>query len=157
MEITVAINGKALRADVAPRYRLVDLIRQEAGLTGTNIGCGQGVCGACTVLLDGQTVKSCLLFAYQADGHQVTTIEGINLQDGLTEVQEALKRNFAIQCGYCAPGFVLAITQLLERYDDPSEDEIRYALEGNVCRCGGYVNMVRAVQDLAATRKGAAV
>jgi carbon-monoxide dehydrogenase small subunit len=157
MEITVAINGQPLRADVAPRYRLVDLIRCEAGLTGTNVGCGQGVCGACTVLLDGQTVKSCLLFAYQAEGHQITTIEGISLQDGLTEVQAALKRNFAIQCGYCAPGFVLAITQLLERYDDPSEDEIRYALEGNVCRCGGYVNMVRAVQDLAATRKGAAV
>jgi aerobic-type carbon monoxide dehydrogenase small subunit (CoxS/CutS family) len=157
MEINLAINGETLRADVAPRYRLVDLIRREAGLTGTNVGCGQGVCGACTVLLDGQTVKSCLLFAYQAEGHQVTTIEGINLQDGLTEVQEALKRNFAIQCGYCAPGFVLAITQLLARYEDPSEDEIRYALEGNVCRCGGYVNMVRAVQDLAAARKGAAV
>jgi carbon-monoxide dehydrogenase small subunit len=157
MEITVTINGQALSAEVAPRYRLVDLIRREAGLTGTNVGCGQGVCGACTVLLDGQTVKSCLLFAYQAEGHRITTIEGINLQDELTEVQEALKRNFAIQCGYCAPGFVLAITQLLERYDDPSEDEIRYALEGNVCRCGGYVNMVRAVQDLAATRKGAAV
>jgi carbon-monoxide dehydrogenase small subunit len=155
-EISVVVNGEQFEADVEPRRRLADFLRQDVGLTGTNIGCGHGVCGACTVLLDGQTVKSCLLFAAQADGHELTTIEGVNASDGLTEIQRALKSNFAIQCGYCAPGFVLAIQQLLERYDDPSDDEIAYALLGNVCRCTGYVNIFRAVKALARERAGAA-
>jgi len=141
-----------LEREVKPRLRLTDFIRQELELTGTNIGCGHGVCGACTVLFDGQTVKSCLMFAVQADGHEITTIEGVTPVDGLNEIQRALKANFAFQCGYCSPGFVLAIQQLLDRYENPSEEEIRFALGGNVCRCSGYVNIVRAVQQLARER-----
>jgi carbon-monoxide dehydrogenase small subunit len=155
--INTTVNGVAVAADVEPRVRLADFLRNELGFVGTNIGCGHGVCGACTILLDGQTVKSCLLFAVQADGHELTTIEGVTPAEGLSEVQAALKRNFAIQCGFCAPGFVLAIQQLLERYDDPSDEEIAYALEGNVCRCTGYVNIVKAVRELAGARQGAGV
>jgi aerobic-type carbon monoxide dehydrogenase small subunit (CoxS/CutS family) len=121
---------------------------------GANVGCGHGVCGACTVLLDGQTVKSCLLFAVQVDGHQLTTIEGVSPAEGLNEIQAAFKRHFAIQCGYCAPGFVLAVQQLLERYENPSDDEIAFALIGNVCRCSGYVNIFKAVRELARERAG---
>ena len=156
MEIGVVVNGERFEADVEPRRRLADFIRQDVGLTGTNVGCGHGVCGACTVLLDGQTVKSCLLFAVQAGGHEVKTIEGLNASDGLNDVQRALKSNFGIQCGYCAPGFVLAIQQLLDRYEQPTDDEIAYALLGNVCRCTGYVNIFKAVRELAAARVGAA-
>jgi aerobic carbon-monoxide dehydrogenase small subunit len=155
--INTTVNGVAVAADVEPRVRLADFLRNELGFVGTNIGCGHGVCGACTILLDGQTVKSCLLFAVQADGHELTTIEGVTPAEGLSEVQAALKRNFAIQCGFCAPGFVLAIQQLLERYDSPSDEEIAYALEGNVCRCTGYVNIVKAVRELAGARQGAGV
>jgi carbon-monoxide dehydrogenase small subunit len=155
MEIRVTLNGEPFEADIEPRRRLADFIREYAGLRGTNIGCGHGVCGACTVLFDGQTVKSCLLFAVQADGHELTTIEGVNPIEGLNEIQRALKSNFAIQCGYCAPGFVLAIQQLLDRYENPSDEEIAYALLGNVCRCTGYVNIFRAVNELVATRAGA--
>jgi aerobic carbon-monoxide dehydrogenase small subunit len=152
MLIKTTINGEPVEADVEPRRRLVDFVREDRGLTGTNIGCGHGVCGACTVLLDGQTVKSCLLFAVQADGHELTTIEGVTPQEGLNEVQRALKSNFAIQCGYCAPGFVLAVRQLLERYENPTDEEIAYALGGNICRCSGYVNIFNAVRELAAAR-----
>ena len=154
MLIRTTINGESFEADVEPRRRLVDFVR-ELGLVGTNIGCGHGVCGACTVLLDGQTVKSCLLFAVQADGHELTTIEGISPTEGLNEVQAAFKRNFSIQCGYCAPGFVLAVQQLLERYEDPSDDEIAHALLGNVCRCSGYINIFKAVRQLVAARAAA--
>jgi len=157
MQIAVVVNGERVEAGVAPRRRLADFIRQDVGLTGTNIGCGHGVCGACTVLLDGQTVKSCLLFAVQADGHEVTTIEGATPGGGLNEIQRTLKANFATQCGYCAPGLVLSVQQLLERYDNPSDDDIAYALLGNVCRCTGYVNIFRAVRQLAAARTGATV
>jgi aerobic carbon-monoxide dehydrogenase small subunit len=157
MQIGVVINGERVEADVAPRRRLVDFIREDLGMTGTNIGCGHGVCGACTVLLDRQTVKSCLLFAVQADGHDLTTIEGIASDGDLNEIQRALKSSFAVQCGYCGPGFVLSIQQLLERYDNPSDDDIAYALLGNVCRCSGYVNIFRAVRELAAARTGAAL
>lgn len=152
IRIVTSVNGAALEREVKPRLRLTDFIRQELELTGTNIGCGHGVCGACTVLFDGQTVKSCLMFAVQADGHEITTIEGVTPVDGLNEIQRALKANFAFQCGYCSPGFVLAIQQLLDRYENPSEEEIRFALGGNVCRCSGYVNIVRAVQQLARER-----
>jgi carbon-monoxide dehydrogenase small subunit len=150
--IVATVNGATLEREVEPRLRLTDFIRQELELTGTNIGCGHGVCGACTVLFDGQTVKSCLMFAVQADGHEITTIEGVTPVDGLNEIQRALKANFAFQCGYCSPGFVLAIQQLLDRYENPSEEEIRFALGGNICRCSGYVNIVRAVQQLARER-----
>jgi len=152
VKIVTTVNGAILEREVEPRLRLTDFIRQELELTGTNIGCGHGVCGACTVLFDGQTVKSCLMFAVQADGHEITTIEGVTPVDGLNEIQRALKANFAFQCGYCSPGFVLAIQQLLDRYENPSEAEIRFALGGNICRCSGYVNIVRAVQQLARER-----
>jgi carbon-monoxide dehydrogenase small subunit len=150
--IAVTVNGNRHEAEVEPRLRLVDFVRNGLGLTGTNVGCGHGVCGACTVLLDGRTVKSCLLFAVQADGHELTTIEGVTPVEGLNEIQQALKESFAMQCGYCGPGFVLAIGQLLERYEDPSDEEIAYALSGNVCRCSGYVNIVRAVRALTGAR-----
>jgi carbon-monoxide dehydrogenase small subunit len=156
MRIAVTVNGVLHEADVEPRLRLADFVRRDLGLTGTNIGCGHGVCGACTVVLDGRTVKSCLLFAVQADGHEVTTIEGVTPVDGLNEVQRAIKTSFGIQCGYCAPGFVLAIEQLLDRYERPTDDEIAYALGGNICRCSGYVNLFEAVRKLAAARAGAA-
>jgi carbon-monoxide dehydrogenase small subunit len=156
MQISVVVNGERFDADVEPRLRLADFIRQEVGLTGTNIGCGHGVCGACTVLLDGQTVKSCLLFAVQADGRELTTIEGVTPVEGLNEIQRTLKSNFAVQCGYCAPGLVLAIQQLLDRYEAPTDEEIAYALLGNVCRCTGYVNIFKAVKELAGARAGVA-
>jgi carbon-monoxide dehydrogenase small subunit len=152
VRIVTTVNGTTLEREVEPRLRLTDFIRQELELTGTNIGWGHGVCGACTVLFDGQTVKSCLMFAVQADGHEITTIEGVTPVDDLNEIQRALKANFAFQCGYCSPGFVLAIQQLLDRYENPSEEEVRFALGGNVCRCSGYVNIVRAVRELARER-----
>ncbi len=155
MLIRTTVNGELVEADVEPRRRLVDFIRHDLGLTGTNVGCGHGVCGACTIRLEGQTVKSCLLFAVQADGHELVTIEGVSPIEGLNEVQRALKAHFAIQCGYCAPGFVLAIEQLLERYENPSDEEIAFALQGNVCRCSGYVNILAAVKELAAPGKAA--
>jgi carbon-monoxide dehydrogenase small subunit len=150
--IRTTVNGESFELDVEPRKRLVDLVRQDLGLVGTNVGCGHGVCGACTVLFDGLTVKSCLLFAVQADGHELTTIEGVSPPDGLNDVQAAFKRNFSIQCGYCAPGFILGVQQLLERYDEPSDEEIAFALLGNVCRCSGYVNIFKAVRGLADER-----
>jgi aerobic carbon-monoxide dehydrogenase small subunit len=156
MLIRVTVNGEPVERDVKPRRRLVDFLREDLGLVGANVGCGHGVCGACTVLFDGQTVKSCLLFAVQADRHELTTIEGVSPAEGLNEIQAAFKRNFSIQCGYCAPGFVLAVQQLLERYEDPSDDEIAFALLGNVCRCSGYVNIFKAVRELAAQRAKAA-
>jgi carbon-monoxide dehydrogenase small subunit len=157
MRIATVVNGEHVEADVEPRLRLADFVRQNLGLTGTNIGCGHGVCGACTVLLDGQTVKSCLLLAVQVDAHEVTTIEGVTPGGGLNDVQCALKSNFAIQCGYCGPGFVLSIQQLLARYENPTDEEIAHALLGNVCRCSGYVNIFNAVKELAAARSGMAV
>jgi carbon-monoxide dehydrogenase small subunit len=157
MRIATVVNGERVEADVVPRLRLADFVRQNLGLTGTNIGCGHGVCGACTVLLDGQTVKSCLLFAVQIDGHELTTIEGVTADGGLNDVQRALKSNFAIQCGYCGPGFVLSIQQLLDRYEIPTDEQIAHALLGNVCRCSGYVNIFKAVKELSEARPGVAV
>ena len=154
MLIAATVNGERVRADVEPRRRLVDFVREDLGLVGANVGCGHGVCGACTVLLDGRTVKSCLLFAVQLDGHELTTIEGVSPAEGLNEIQEAFKRNFSIQCGYCAPGFVLAVQQLLERYAQPTDEEIAFALSGNVCRCAGYVNVFKAVRELVEARAG---
>jgi carbon-monoxide dehydrogenase small subunit len=154
MLIAATVNGEQVRADVEPRRRLVDFVREDLGLVGANVGCGHGVCGACTVLLDGRTVKSCLLFAVQLDGHELTTIEGVSPAEGLNEIQEAFKRNFSIQCGYCAPGFVLAVQQLLERYAQPTDEEIAFALSGNVCRCAGYVNVFKAVRELVEARAG---
>jgi aerobic carbon-monoxide dehydrogenase small subunit len=152
MLIRTTVNGERVERDAEPRRRLVDFIREDLGLVGANIGCGHGVCGACTVLFDGQTVKSCVMFAVQADGHELTTIEGVSPREGLSDIQAAFKRNFSIQCGFCAPGFVLAVQQLLERYENPSDEQIAFALLGNVCRCSGYINIFKAVRELAEQR-----
>jgi aerobic carbon-monoxide dehydrogenase small subunit len=152
MLIQTTVNGEPVERDVEPRRRLVDFIREDLGLVGANIGCGHGVCGACTVLFDGQTVKTCVMFAVQADGHELTTIEGVSPPEGLSDIQAAFKRNFSIQCGFCAPGFVLAVQQLLDRYDNPSDEQIAFALLGNVCRCSGYINIFKAVRELVEQR-----
>jgi len=151
--IALEVNGARAEADVEPRQLLVYFLRDHLGLKGTSVGCDTSSCGACTVLLDGESVKSCTLFAVQADGWEVTTIEGLARGDALHPVQQAFHEQHALQCGYCTPGFVLAAVSLLEENPNPSEDEIRHGLEGNLCRCTGYHNIVRAVQ--AAARAGA--
>ena len=144
MKITV--NGTEHEADVEPRTLLVYFLREQLGLTGTNVGCDTSSCGACTVLLDGESVKSCTLFAVQADGASVATIEGLG---GEHPVQKAFHEHHALQCGYCTPGFVMAAISLLDEHPDPSEEEIRQGLEGNLCRCTGYHNIVKAVRAAA--------
>jgi len=151
--VTVTVNGSREEAEVEPRQLLVYFLRNQLGLTGTNVGCDTSSCGACTVLLDGESVKSCTVLAVQADGCEVTTIEGLASGDELHPVQQAFHEQHALQCGYCTPGFVMASVSLLRENASPSEEEIRQALEGNLCRCTGYHNIVRAVQ--AAARSGA--
>ena len=150
--ITLTVNGSRAEADVEPRQLLVYFLREQLGLKGTNVGCDTSSCGACTVLLDGESVKSCTVFAVQADGSEVTTIEGLALDGELHPVQQAFHEQHGLQCGYCTPGFVMATVSLLNENPDPSEEEIRHGLEGNLCRCTGYHNIVRAVQ--AAARAG---
>jgi aerobic carbon-monoxide dehydrogenase small subunit len=152
--VSVTVNGKSHEADVEPRTLLVYFLREQLGLKGTNVGCDTSSCGACTVLVDGESVKSCNQLAVQADGCEVTTIEGL-AGDGeeLHPVQQAFHEQHALQCGYCTPGFVMASVSLLAENPDPSEEEIRQALDGNLCRCTGYHNIVEAVQ--AAARAGA--
>ncbi len=153
VEITVTINGTAHTHDVEPRTLLVQYIREHVGLTGTNIGCDTSSCGACSVHLDGEAVKSCTLLAVQADGQEVTTIEGMANADGtLHPMQQAFMENHGLQCGYCTPGMVMAATSLLEENPNPTEDEVRLGLEGNLCRCTGYHNIVKSV--LAAASAG---
>jgi len=152
-KIALTVNGTKHEADVEPRELLVYFLREELGLKGTNVGCDTSSCGACTVLIDGESVKSCNQLAVQADGCEVTTIEGLATGDELHPVQQAFHEKHALQCGYCTPGFVLASVSLLAENPNPSEDEIRQALEGNLCRCTGYHNIVEAVQ--AAARAGA--
>src|SRR4249919_1762744 len=151
--VSIAVNGESTTNSVEARTLLVQYLRDVIGLTGTNIGCDTTSCGACTVLLDGESVKSCTVLAVQADGTEVTTIEGLASGDALHPVQQAFHENHALQCGYCTPGFVMATVSLLKEQPNPSEDEIRRALEGNLCRCTGYHNIVRAVE--AAARAGA--
>ena len=153
ISIALSVNGERRDADVEPRQLLVYFLRDELGLTGTNVGCDTSSCGACTVLLDGQSVKSCTVLAVQADGSDVTTIEGLASDGGLHLVQQAFHEQHALQCGYCTPGFVMATVSLLQENPSPSEEEIRRGLEGNLCRCTGYHNIVRAVE--AAARAGA--
>jgi len=146
VEITVTINGKAHTADVEPRTLLVQFIRESVGLTGTNIGCDTSSCGACSIHLDGEAVKSCTVLAVQADGHDVTTIEGMAAADGtLHPMQRAFMENHGLQCGYCTPGMVMAATSLLNENPNPTEEEVRIGLEGNLCRCTGYHNIVQSV------------
>ena len=151
-KIALTVNGSAVEADVEPRQLLVYFLRDHLGLKGTNVGCDTTSCGACTVHLDGESVKSCTVLAVQADGAEVTTIEGLAPGDELHPMQQAFHEKHALQCGYCTPGFVMAAVSLLQENPDPSEDEIRLGLEGNLCRCTGYHNIVQAVQ--AAARAG---
>ena len=144
-KIALTVNGDRHEAEVEPRTLLAYFLRDALGLTGTNVGCDTSSCGACTVLLDGESVKSCTVLAVQADGGRVTTVEGIATGDELHPVQQAFHEAHALQCGYCTPGFVMATISLLEQNPDPSEEEIRLGLEGNLCRCTGYHNIVRAV------------
>lgn len=147
--IRVTINGRLYEEDVEPRLLLSHFLRENIGLTGTHVGCVIGECGACSVLLDGKVVKSCLHFAVQADGREVTTVEGLAKNGELTPVQEAFVKHYAFQCGYCTPGMVITSHALLQRNPDPSEEEIRKALAGNLCMCTGYVQIVEAVKDAA--------
>ena len=151
MQITVAVNGTERSADVEPRLLLVHFLRETLGLTGTHIGCDTSNCGACTVLLDGVPVKSCTMFAVQTDGRAVTTVEGLQSAGGLDPIQEAFKEEHGLQCGFCTPGMMLVGKALLEENPSPSDDEVRWAISGNICRCTGYMNIVKAVQ--AAGRK----
>jgi aerobic carbon-monoxide dehydrogenase small subunit len=143
--VQLTVNGRVVEREIAARRSLADFLREDLGLTGTHVGCEHGVCGACTVLLDGRSVRSCLLFAVQLDGATVTTIEGLTPSDGLSPLQQAFCDTHAMQCGFCTPGMIVATTELLQTNSTPSEDEIREALAGNLCMCTGYVNIVRAV------------
>jgi aerobic carbon-monoxide dehydrogenase small subunit len=147
--IAVTVNGERREAEVEPRQLLVYFLREQLGLTGTNVGCDTSSCGACTVLIDGESVKSCTVLGVQADGQEIATIEGLATNGSLHPVQEAFKDEHGLQCGYCTPGFVMATIGLLRETPSPSEEQIRHALEGNLCRCTGYHNIVRAVQQAA--------
>ena len=149
MEITVTVNGAQRSADVEPRLLLVHFIREVVGLTGTHSGCDTTHCGACTVLLDGTPVKSCTVLAVQANGRSVTTVEGLPTNGQLHPIQEAFKEEHGLQCGFCTPGIMLTSAALLEKNPDPNEEEIRWAISGNLCRCTGYMNIVKAVQTAA--------
>ena len=148
-DVSVTVNGDAHELTLEPRELLVYVLRERLGLTGTNVGCDTSSCGACTVLLDGESVKSCTLLGVQADGHEITTIEGLATNGALHPVQDAFHREHGLQCGYCTPGFVMATVSLLRETPNPSEEQIRHGLEGNFCRCTGYHNIVRAVQAAA--------
>jgi len=152
--ISITVNDQQREAEVEPRTLLVHFLRDTLGLTGTHIGCDTTTCGACTVQLDGAAVKSCTVLAVQANGHAVNTIESLAQGDQLHPMQEAFWNNHGLQCGFCTPGMIMAGIQLLERIPDPSIDEIRHGLEGNLCRCTGYHNIVRSVQDAARVMAG---
>ncbi|BBY03968.1 (2Fe-2S)-binding protein [Mycobacterium seoulense] len=148
--IDLSVNGTPTTAAVEPRMTLADFLREKCGLTGTHLGCEHGACGACTVLLDGQAVRSCLMFAVQADGTEVTTVEGVAAADGtLSPVQSALRECHGLQCGFCTPGFVMSLTALLRDNPDPTDQEIREGLSGNFCRCTGYQGIVAAARRAA--------
>ncbi|MEE8394860.1 MAG: (2Fe-2S)-binding protein [bacterium] len=151
MEIKLSINGNRFAADVEPRLLLVHLLRENARLTGTHVGCDTGNCGACTVIFNGRAVKACLMLAVQADGGEIMTIEGL-AETGMHPIQEAFQEKFAVQCGYCTPGMILSTYALLNSNDDPSEAEIRESIEGNLCMCTGYQQIVEAIAH-AATKK----
>ena len=158
MRLSLTINGERREDDVDPRTLLVHYIRDVAGLTGTHVGCETSLCGACTIHLNGQAVKSCTILAVQAEGANLTTIEGLGTEGGLHPLQEGFWEEHGLQCGYCTPGMIMASAELLKRTQKPSEAEIREALEGNLCRCTGYQHIINAIQHAAAklrTRKAA--
>ncbi|MGD8902147.1 MAG: (2Fe-2S)-binding protein [Anaerolineae bacterium] len=146
ISITVNVNGTQYERTVEPRLLLSDFLRHELGLTGTHVGCEHGVCGACTVLLDDQPVRSCLLFAVQANNHRVTTVEALGTPDNLHPIQEAFRERHGAQCGYCTPGILMSMVPFLQENPDPTEEEIREAISGNLCRCTGYQHIVDAVK-----------
>jgi carbon-monoxide dehydrogenase small subunit len=155
--VQLSVNGHIIEARVEPRMTLADFLREKCGLTGTHLGCEHGACGACTVLLNGLAVRSCLIFAVQVDGQEVSTVEGIASPDGeLSPVQAALKECHGLQCGFCTPGFVMSITALLRDNPNPTEHEIREGLSGNFCRCTGYQGIINAVRRAAEMTSGAA-
>jgi carbon-monoxide dehydrogenase small subunit len=152
IEITVEINGTVKRSTIAPRLTLADFLRVDCGLTGTHVGCEHGVCGACTVMMDGEAVRACLVFAVQADGTRITTIEGIASPDGtLAPIQEAFREHHGLQCGFCTPGFILTATALLQENPAPTDEEIRDGISGSICRCTGYQGIVAAIRAASAT------
>jgi carbon-monoxide dehydrogenase small subunit len=144
--VSVTVNGTRYERTVEPRLLLSDFLRHELGLTGTHVGCEHGVCGACTIIFDGQPVRSCLMLAVQADGHEITTVEGLGSMDDLHPLQEAFREAHAVQCAFCTPGFLMTLVPFLEENPDPTEAEIREAISGNLCRCTGYQHIVDAVQ-----------
>ena len=144
--VTVTVNGVRYSHDVEPRLLLVHLLRENIGLTGTHVGCDTSQCGACTIIYNGDAVKSCTLFAVQADGAEILTIEGVAKNGQLHPIQEGFWEKHGLQCGYCTPGMIMAAYQMLQRYPNPTEAEIRHQLEGNLCRCTGYHNIVKAIQ-----------
>ena len=154
--VEMTVNGVVCEAEVEPRTLLVYFLRETLGLTGTNVGCDTSSCGACTVLVDGESVKSCTMLAVRADGHEITTIEGMAAADGTFHpLQEAFHRNHGLQCGYCTPGMIMAAASFLAENPSPTEEEVREALKGNLCRCTGYQNIVESILDAAAQMSGA--
>ncbi|HKD04118.1 MAG TPA: (2Fe-2S)-binding protein [Terriglobales bacterium] len=153
--IQVRVNGKARKLEIEPRKLLVELLREDLDLTGTHVGCDTTYCGACTVLLNGSAVKSCTVLAVQADGAEITTVEGLEKDGQLHPIQKAFGDSYGLQCGYCTPGLMLATLQLLAHNPSPSEKEMRKAIAGNTCRCTGYQNILKAIETAAHTMKGA--
>jgi carbon-monoxide dehydrogenase small subunit len=153
MILHLTVNGRAVEAEVPPRTSLTDFLRGDLGLTGTHVGCEHGVCGACTVLVDGHAVRSCLLFAVQLEGAEVMTIEGLTPPEGLSPLQAAFRERHALQCGFCTPGMIVVAHELLAERPAPTRDEIRAAIGGNLCMCTGYVNIVDAIDQAARTQR----
>ncbi|ADP80775.1 (2Fe-2S)-binding protein [Pseudofrankia inefficax] len=149
VDLRMRVNGRPSRGRAQPRVTLADFLRDHLQLTGTHLGCEHGVCGACTVLLDGEAVRACLVLAVQADGREVTTIEGLGTTEDLSPVQAAFRDHHGLQCGFCTPGFVVSVTAFLREHPNPTDDEIRAGLSGNLCRCTGYQGILKAVQAAA--------
>jgi aerobic-type carbon monoxide dehydrogenase small subunit (CoxS/CutS family) len=152
--VQMTVNGRTYRREVEPRFLLVDFLRHELGLRGAHVGCEHGVCGACTVLIDGRTARSCLHFAVALDGAEISTVEGLATDEALHPIQRAFHENHALQCGYCTPGFLMTVVEFLRRNPAPSREEIKTALANNICRCTGYVNIVKAVEQAAREMAG---
>lgn len=155
LSISVSVNGRMRRADVPPRLLLSDFLRHTLSLPGTHVGCEHGVCGACNVIVDGRAVRSCLMFAVQADGCELTTVEGLGSADGLHPIQQAFWEEHGLQCGFCTPGMLMAAHELLQDNPDPSDEDIREAISGNLCRCTGYTHIVDAIRSAAAKLRDA--
>ena len=153
VSVTIKVNDKEYKREVEPRMLLSDFLRHELGLTGTHVGCEHGVCGACTILLDGESIRSCLVFAVQAEGHSITTVEGLATDVTLHPIQQSFWEAHGLQCGYCTPGILMTLVPFLKQNPDPTEEEIRHAISGNLCRCTGYQHIVDAVK-LAAEKMG---